>query len=1062
MLHQAIAAQDHDLCLRLLEDERNVNVLDEKDGSSPLHALARKTWVDGCGEVVVRLLEKGAKVNTKDHAEHTPLHIAARDGRLQLCQLLLDNHRTTGHLILDARRKSDQMTPLHYAAREGWDAVVELLLKEGANPTMQDKTKWLPLHHAAAKGYMKCCHLLASSYTYHSIPDVPPPLFLAAQKGHYRCCKELLPDEDSLGYCDVGGNTLLHVVARKGFNVLLEFLLDSGASIDARNRSGNTPLMEAVRNNKLVCVRMLAERGASLTERNNENSTVLHLAVSSRAHKCLEYLLSCQNVECLLNVRDNRNLSALSCAAKMDDASFSMLIQAGASPTCSPGESLLHFRLVYRRPGMLQMMLAHDGIDVRFSDDKGVTPLHIAAEEGSKVACCLLLNRGARINALDNCGRSSLYVGAAAGHAEVVRFLVNRSAVLRAKDYSKKKTALHAAAAAGSRECCKILLDADSGLGNEQDEDKRYALDLAIQGDHPETVELLLENFKSLPEDLARRLHEYTQHIISTKNRMLLEKIFRSKWWQTGCGLDRAVKEPPSRNFRDIIQPFPDLACEIMTRCRKGTIYNFQLLEDATYLQNGASLEEHPVGVMVGCENLELLQHPLVEAWLRYKWSSYARWLFLSLLLLRVFLVWALIRFLLYITNWKQIERQYNLTKEEICGSLSGDGGIVEESIPSWSPPGVFTTLEVHLHLAVALFLQVLAEAICLRKIGMRHVEVFLLHLPIMVLSLVALLPTSTCDLTYGIKSVYAWECGILALLLVWLDLIHNINKLPQFVMYSAINVRFFKSYAKGLMYLGMVVFVFSFAFHLLLKEQRPFSSVPLSMVQVMVWMIGDLNYDDNFLNANLDYPLLSISLFLLLVCTVGAFFVTLLKSPSCNKKRLRYCKQTGRIYLLLKIDMCFPWFRNLCLANKYDEREKIPNLFVKVLEHFRVGGDNMPRGTNSTDRGAPPAATLRCKIEKLIEKFVVFSENMADFFQTDDNDDDSDNNEVDCGQKDEDMVVKKTLEQHTQMFENLKSRLDQMIQHLEERNALAQEPQGLRHSARKNTEDFTEPFFSM
>ena len=64
----------------------------------------------------------------------------------------------------------------------------------------------------------------------------------------------------------------------------------------------------------------------------------------------------------------------------------------------------------------------------------------------------------------------------------------------------------------------------------------------------------------------------------------------------------------------------------------------------------GGRLEEHPVGVMMACENLNLLQHPLVEAWLCYKWCSYARWLFLAMLLLRVFLVAALMRFLLYTT----------------------------------------------------------------------------------------------------------------------------------------------------------------------------------------------------------------------------------------------------------------------------------------------------------------------------------------------------------------------------------------------------------------------------
>lgn len=69
-----------------------------------------------------------------------------------------------------------------------------------------------------------------------------------------------------------------------------------------------------------------------------------------------------------------------------------------------------------------------------------------------------------------------------------------------------------------------------------------------------------------------------------------------------------------------------------------------------------ACLSDHPVGVMVGNERLALLQHPpllqhpLVEKWLEYKWCSYARWLFLTLLLWRLVIVATLFFFLLHTT----------------------------------------------------------------------------------------------------------------------------------------------------------------------------------------------------------------------------------------------------------------------------------------------------------------------------------------------------------------------------------------------------------------------------
>lgn len=69
-----------------------------------------------------------------------------------------------------------------------------------------------------------------------------------------------------------------------------------------------------------------------------------------------------------------------------------------------------------------------------------------------------------------------------------------------------------------------------------------------------------------------------------------------------------------------------------------------------------ACVADHPVGVMAGNERLALLQHPpllhhpLVEKWLEYKWCSYARWIFLTLLLWRLLIVAALFFFLLHTT----------------------------------------------------------------------------------------------------------------------------------------------------------------------------------------------------------------------------------------------------------------------------------------------------------------------------------------------------------------------------------------------------------------------------
>lgn len=77
------------------------------------------------------------------------------------------------------------------------------------------------------------------------------------------------------------------------------------------------------------------------------------------------------------------------------------------------------------------------------------------------------------------------------------------------------------------------------------------------------------------------------EHNLHLYFRVFLEEIFKSKWWQVGCGLDRTLEEAPCSNFRNIIRPYSDIAEEIMTKCSTGSLNDFRLLENIRYLQDG-------------------------------------------------------------------------------------------------------------------------------------------------------------------------------------------------------------------------------------------------------------------------------------------------------------------------------------------------------------------------------------------------------------------------------------------------------------------------------------------
>ncbi|HPA88853.1 MAG TPA: ankyrin repeat domain-containing protein [Quisquiliibacterium sp.] len=80
--------------------------------------------------LVKRLIERGAQVN---QSGWTALHYAASAGQLSVVQYLLDQHA-----FIDAL-SPNQTTPLMMAAREKHLSVAQLLIKEGADPSLRNE-----------------------------------------------------------------------------------------------------------------------------------------------------------------------------------------------------------------------------------------------------------------------------------------------------------------------------------------------------------------------------------------------------------------------------------------------------------------------------------------------------------------------------------------------------------------------------------------------------------------------------------------------------------------------------------------------------------------------------------------------------------------------------------------------------------------------------------------------------------------------------------------------------------------------------------------------------------
>eukprot|EP01136_Pigoraptor_vietnamica_P027724 Opistho-1_new@84366 len=263
-LHLAAGFNRKGVVEYLLQSGADVHAKD-KGGLVPLHNACSYGHYD----VAELLIKYGASVNATDHWKYTPLHEAASKDRVEVCLLLMRNGaditlknsdgRTPFDLAQDSlkeiftedsrRRESFEAvrlgdlarlkralgtgqlnfkegdknsTLLHAAAMYPRKAIVDFILKRGADVHARDADGFTPLHLAAAAGHVDVCEALLSAGA--SVDAVgswtTTPLHEAASAGRAAVCRLLLHWRASTSAEDSDGRTPLDV-ARDGAKAVL-------------------------------------------------------------------------------------------------------------------------------------------------------------------------------------------------------------------------------------------------------------------------------------------------------------------------------------------------------------------------------------------------------------------------------------------------------------------------------------------------------------------------------------------------------------------------------------------------------------------------------------------------------------------------------------------------------------------------------------------------------------------------------------------------------------------------------------------------------------------------
>ncbi|XP_066962052.1 transient receptor potential cation channel subfamily A member 1 homolog [Macrobrachium rosenbergii] len=902
----------------------------DSDGLIPLHHAARQGYLNSVENLLAGNPPESKQLGVKSSVGRTPLMEAAESGSQEICKLLIGS-------VVDETDNAGN-TALHLAVKSGYSPIVKVLLEKGANPKCQNKEGITPIHEGARQKTKKCLELLCES--------AKPDIFHVDNKGrnviHFsviqrsaECLKYLLEKEFVKNHIDTNGSKgtpLIYAMNCRTF-LCINALLDAGASPTV-DSDGTFPIHKAAEIGYYqVCEKLFTINDSILQQKNKLNQTALHLAAKSGNLETVDFICD--------KIRD-----------------------AQVSPSCEDamGQTALHLAVKKADEQVIRRLLRCN-IASGKQDAKGYSPLHIAAEMGKTTFCELLVDRA----------RTGLHKTDKNGYFPLD---------MAFKDLERNKETIIYLLEEMCSECPSKFLKNAKYLGN-----------------------VML---------LKCRMRKYMEKALSREQRDIVEAILQSNLWEDAL-LGKQDLEP--ENFKKLVEVYPSLALKVLGRCYRSQSkdeihYNFSLYENTYYMKGGENpfdetsyklkkealnhrpkihewVESHPVILMISNNECDLLKHPVTIAWLRHKWNSYIKYIHSVLLFIDFLYLLALICLMSTAWNWTQLSHTstFNISKEEFCSvasSLHQNNDLTEESTNVVSnATSVVNTFNERVQpylgfyywvtfswvfkIIMELFYGLQLRSIYISREMRSHV--ITQSSQMVFTAMLIFCPLGMCyQGSLGLlQEDWSWQCGIFAVLMAWLHLINAVNQALT-SEFLPIAKDFLEILLKVVYFLIAFVAIFAFIFHLLLLEKKAFVSVHQSIASTIVWMLLDLGYADTFVENELSYPILSNVIFFVFITTIGCLIVSLINKERTVKSRgkeldLGYRRLVIYTRLILRYDMCFPWFRKWCTVCEYTDSHRNQTLLEYYLGQVENG--------NATEESTPSEEEKICERIKKLESLL-------------------------------------------------------------------------------------------
>jgi len=431
-------------------------------GSSPLNSAAR----NGQLTVAKFLLDNKADTEVVDNFANTPLLLAARHGRKEMVELLLERGASVNATVSKEKVAKNSglnsgengRTSLHFAAFYGHKVVAETLLAHGAKVDARDAEGKTPLHYAAQKEFKNVVEMLLTAGADVNAKDNngATALFEAVGAGNKAIAELLLARGAAVNERNDEGKSALFSAVTAGNKPIVELLLANKSDVNLKTKDGLTPLIAAVNARQLEITRLLLKHGADAKAKMADNHqstsrwTALDAAVSLNENELVKLLLDYQadpNATYDLNDGWHQNSTPLIMAAEngLNETAQILLAHKADVNSKTAKEITALLQAVSRDHREMAALLLDSKADTEIKYNNighpGGTVLHYTAEHGKKEMAELLLAHGAQVNARDDEGRTALHLAVSGGSSPMVELLLAHEADVNLKD-NRGNTAL--------------------------------------------------------------------------------------------------------------------------------------------------------------------------------------------------------------------------------------------------------------------------------------------------------------------------------------------------------------------------------------------------------------------------------------------------------------------------------------------------------------------------------------------------------------------------------------------------------------------------------------------